>query len=177
MLQNKKIIKNIFSQNIFAKAGIAIAIGLCIATTSFAQSNGDGPIQVNASEFDMQPANNMAIFTGNAEVIQNGSVIRSAKFKVFYGGGDGQSGKIEKVVSDTETFYSSATEKARGDRAVFDAKNNTIIFSGNVILTQGQNVVTGEELRVNTQTKQSVMKSSNGRVRAVFFPSQNQKKN
>ncbi|MBN8649198.1 MAG: hypothetical protein J0L55_14685 [Caulobacterales bacterium] len=164
-------IRNIsLAQNLKAKAAFLIAIVLCVGTTSLAQSKADGPIQVSASEIDVQPANNMAIFTGNAEVVQNGAIIRSAKFKVYYGGGNG--GKIEKVISDSETFYSSATEKARGDSAVFDANTNTITFIGNVILTQGQNVVTGEELRVNTQSKQSIMKSSNGRVRAVFFPSQ-----
>lgn len=167
-LQNIK--KNGLTKISKAKAAFFLALTLCIGTTSFAQTNGDGPIQVSANEIDVQPANNMAIFSGNAEVVQNGAIIRSTKFKVFYGNGNG--GKIEKVISDSETFYSSATEKARGDSAIFDANSNTITFVGNVILTQGQNVVTGEELKVNTQTKQSIMKSSNGRVRAVFFPSQ-----
>ena len=170
MSKVKKLNNIDLAKNFKAKAAFALALLLCVGTTSLAQSNGEGPIQVSASEIDVQPANNMAIFSGNAEVVQNGAIIRSAKFKVFYGGGNG--GKIEKVVSDSETFYSSATEKARGDSAVFDANSNTITFIGNVILTQGQNVVTGEELRVNTQSKQSIMKSSNGRVRAVFFPTQ-----
>lgn len=147
---------------------LAASLFAMVSGSSIAQNTQNGPIQVTASLMDVQPQNNSAIFSGNAEVIQNGAAIRSAKFVVFYNGaGDG---KIQKVVSDSETFYASPTEKARGDRAVFDAANNTIIFTGNVILTQNRNVLTGDELRVNTITKQSVMKSNSGKVKGVFFP-------
>jgi lipopolysaccharide export system protein LptA len=171
MAQNKIQSKNLLSRKIGLALGFAI---LAIGTGNSIAQNAEGPIQVSANEIDVQPQNNFATFTGNAEVIQDGTALRAEKFKVYYqnNGAGSSGGKIEKVISEGETFYVSATEKARGDKAVFDASTNILVFSGNVILTQGQNVLTGDELRVNTKTKQSIMKSSNGRVKGVFFPNQ-----
>ncbi len=158
-----KISKVVLGASLLALIGFA---GFAIA-----QNNEGGPVQVTANEIDVQPQNNMAIFSGNAEVIQDGAVIRSSKFNVYYGAaGTANDGKIDRVVSNTEIFYVSPTEKVRGDRGEYNASTKTITFVGNVILTQGQNVLTGTELTINTVTRASNMKSSNGRVRAVFFP-------
>ena len=150
---------------------LVIGIGAGIISFAYAQTTGNGPIQINADSVDYQPQNNLTIVSGNAEVIQDGSALRSASFKIYSAASNnGQAGRIQRVVTETETFYVSPTEKVRANRATYDAVNNQITFFGNVILTQGQNVATGEELRINTITKQSQLKSSNGRVKAVFFP-------
>lgn len=155
-----------FSMAIGALALVAIA-GAALAQVG----GGSGPVQVTANEIDVRPSESMAIFSGNAEVIQGGSVLRSKQLKVFYAPeGSADSGRIQRVVSDTEVFFTTPTEKVRGSRAEFNAITNVVTFSGNVILAQGQNIVTGEELRINTQTRASTMKSSGGRVKAVFFP-------
>lgn len=151
--------------------GGGILMLMVVAGAAIAQSNQDGPIQVNANEIDIQPQNNLAFFTGNAEFTQNGYVIRADKFKVVYRDkGTGASNKIDKLYADTETVLVSSEEKIRGDRLVFDGATSVATFYGNVILTQKQNVMTGDELRVNTKTKQSTIKSTGGKVRAVFFP-------
>ncbi len=174
----KLIQKNINSKFLFTLVGFS-ALGL-IAFGSVAYSqvagNSSAPVQVTANEIDVRPTENMAIFSGNAEIIQDGSVLRSRQLKVFYApDGSADAGRVQRVVSDTEVFFTTPTEKVRGNRAEFNANTNVVTFFGNVILAQGQNVVTGEELRINTKTRASTMKSSGGRVKAVFFPSNQQK--
>lgn len=155
---------------LFASCALTLAI-IGVAPTSNAQVSGNGPVQVEANVIDVQPANNMAIFTGNAQVIQDGSVLRSRELKVYYAPeGSAESGKIQRVVADSEVFFTTPTERIRGDRAEFNTVSNVVTFYGNVILAQGQNVVTGTELRINTTTRASTMKSAGGRVKAVFFP-------
>lgn len=150
---------------------ISTAILVVAASAAIAQSTQDGPIQVNANEIDIQPQNNLAFFNGNAEFTQNGYVIRSEKFKVVYREkGSNASNKIDKLYADSETVLVSAEEKVRADRLVYDGASSVATFYGNVILTQKQNVISGDELRINTKTKQSTIKSSGGKVRAVFFP-------
>lgn len=158
-------------------AATALMVSVCgamvFATNAQAQmaSNNNDPIQVNAASVDFQPQNNMTIISGNAEIVQGNAVLRAPGFKIYYGAqGTAQSGKVQKVYSEGVTYYVTPTEKIRGDKAFYDAVNNTIIFTGNVILNQGKSVATGYELRVNTITKQSQLKSSGGRVKAVLFP-------
>lgn len=144
----------------------ALVTVLAVAGAASAQiGDADQPIQVEADNIDYQPQRSMALFSGNAVVIQGRTVLRSANLRVAYRGSD-----IDRVFADTEVFFTSPTERVRGDRAVFDVSNDTVVFSGNVIVTQGQNVVRGQQLTLNTETNASTMRGMDGRVRAVFFP-------
>ena len=59
----------------------------------------------------------------------------------------------------------------RGDAAVYDPSNDTVVITGDVILTQGENVMTGGRLTYNLRTEQAQMAGgSNGRVQGVFYP-------
>jgi lipopolysaccharide export system protein LptA len=154
-------------------AALAVALGVAAVASAHAQiGTGGGPIQVEADNIDFQPQSRQAVFSGNAVVIQDGTVLRSSVLRVTYRGNGQSSGDIDKVFADTEVFYTSPTEKVRGDRATFDAVNNVVVFTGRVIVTQGQNVLRGQQLTLNTQTRASTMRGLDGRVRAVFFPNQ-----
>jgi lipopolysaccharide export system protein LptA len=83
-------------------------------------------------------------------------------------------GDIDKVYTEGETFYVTPTEKIRGDRAIFDAPANTVQFFGNVVAVQGQSVLKGSMLTLNTKTRASTMRGMDGRVRAVIFPNNGQ---
>ncbi|MEK7660435.1 MAG: LptA/OstA family protein [Pseudomonadota bacterium] len=151
----------------FASLGVVLAIAIGFAGIATAQNLTGGAVQVSANEIDLQPLTNTAVFSGNAEVIQAGNVLRSARFRVQYTA----DGAIERIVTDSEIFFTSPSERVRANRGEFNAAANTISFFGNVVLSQGQNVVTGEELRINTVTRATFMKSGQGRVKGVFFPS------
>ena len=66
-------------------------------------------------------------------------------------------------------FYVTATETARGDRAVYTLPDEVVVLTGSVVLTQGCNVSTGEELVINMRTGISRLTGGNGRVRSLFF--------
>ena len=114
----------------------------------------------------------MTLLTGNASVVQDGAVLRAPRIRVTYlRGASGATGNVDKVTTEGETFYVTPTERIRGDRAIFDAPANTVQFIGNVTAIQGQNVLRGSLLTLNTRTRASTMRGLDGRVRAVFFPS------
>jgi lipopolysaccharide export system protein LptA len=138
-------------------------------STSPARTTG-GPVQIEADSVDIRPQENLVLLTGNAVVIQDGSAIRSNTLRVLYRGQPGSPGsEVDRVVADSEVFYVTPTERIRGDSAIYDATNNQITIRGRVIITQGQSVVQGSELVVNTLTRASRMRGADGRVRAVFF--------
>jgi lipopolysaccharide export system protein LptA len=72
------------------------------------------------------------------------------------------------------TQKDQATQKdqtATGDNGVFDMKTNTAILTGNVVVTQGENVIRGEKLFIDMSTGVSRVDSGRGRVDALFKPS------
>ena len=57
---------------------------------------------------------------------------------------------------------------ATGNNGVFDMKTNTVTLSGNVVVTQGQNVLRGERLIVDLTS--GVSRVEGGRVQGLFLP-------
>jgi lipopolysaccharide export system protein LptA len=156
---------------IFSFGAVCLAVPLGVNAQA---QRGSGPIEISANDIDMQPQQRLALLTGNAAVIQDGAILRASRIRITYAGTpSGDMGEIDKVFTDSETFYVTPTERIRGDRAVFDRRSNTVQFTGNVIVTQGQNVLKGAVLTLNTVTRASTMRGLDGRVRAVFFPTSN----
>ncbi|HEX8470376.1 MAG TPA: LptA/OstA family protein, partial [Brevundimonas sp.] len=78
---------------------------------------------------------------------------------------------ISTVTASGNVYYVTPTETIRGDRAVYTVSNATIIVTGDVILTQGKNVLTGGRLSYNIDTGQTNMVAGgNGRIQGVFYP-------
>src|SRR5258707_756303 len=64
----------------------------------------------------------------------------------------------------------------RSDLGVYDPKANTVVLTGNVSMTQGQNVIRGERLVVDLTTNTSRVESGKGgstRVQGLLFPGTN----
>jgi lipopolysaccharide export system protein LptA len=156
---------------IMAAAVSVILLGGAALSQQAARSSG-GPVEVAAQDLSFDPSSGVTILTGNASVTQDGAVLRAPRIRVTYlRNSSGATGNIDKVYTDGETFYVTPTERIRGDRAVFDAPANIVQFTGNVTAVQGQNVLRGSLLTLNTKTRASTMRGIDGRVRAVFFPS------
>src|SRR5262249_32351134 len=75
-------------------------------------------------------------------------------------------------------------QSASGDLGIYDLKTKTITLSGNVVVSQGQNVIHGERVVVDTETGNARVESGGGnaaagsggpgRVRARSEPGQGQ---
>ena len=69
-------------------------------------------------------------------------------------------------------------QNASGDIGVYDLKTKTITLSGNVTVTQGQNVMHGERVVVDMVTGNARVESGSGpntgRVRALIQPNKGQ---
>jgi lipopolysaccharide export system protein LptA len=150
-------------RNLALAAGLALSM---VTPQAGAQSPGNGQIQVEADTIDYRPQERIALLSGNAVVVQNGTVLRSNTLRITYKA-NGQ--QIDRVQADQEVFFSRDDQRVRGDRGVLDAETNTVTITGNVVVTQGRNVLQGQQLVFNTLTNASTMRGVDGRVRAVFF--------
>jgi lipopolysaccharide export system protein LptA len=72
-------------------------------------------------------------------------------------------------------------QNASGDLGVYDLMAKTITLTGNVVVSQGQNVIHGERVVVDTVSGNARVESNNqggggtpSRVRALIQPNQNQ---
>jgi lipopolysaccharide export system protein LptA len=103
---------------------------------------------------------------GRAEVVQGRNRLRADAINGFVSDGD-----LRRVEASGNVYFVTPDQTMRGDRAVYTLASNEVVVTGDVILTQGQNVLTGGRLVYNTRTEAARMEGpANGRIRGVFYP-------
>lgn len=82
--------------------------------------------------------------------------------------------RIRKLEASGGVIVTSKDQKATGDFGIFDMPTNTATLIGNVVVTQGPNVIRGEKLVVDLTTGLSRVeaggKDGPARVQGVFVP-------
>lgn len=170
---------------------IAALLALASAWPAAAQ-NSDGPLDIAADEMEVQQSQCISIWRGAAEALQDGARLRAdvmtARLEKKAGGGGatgsgGSCGAIVSIEAKGSVYYVTAQgDRSRSDAAFYDAANDTITMTGDVIAVQGQNVLRGTKMMINTKTGEGQMqgqgrgRNASGRVRGVFYPSQDQAK-
>jgi lipopolysaccharide export system protein LptA len=159
------------------------------ALQGFSQ-NRDQPVHIEAATLEVRDKDKVATFSGNVRVTQGDTGLRCKSLLVFYEqGGDENADKsknlqaatpgpggqqsIKRLEAHGSVVVTQKEQTATGDLGIFDMKTNTVTLTGNVMMTQGQNVLRGEKLVVDLTTGVSKVesgKSGSGRVQGLFQP-------
>ena len=171
------------------------ATGVPNAMQGFSQ-NRDQPIQIEAASLEMRDKKKEATFTGNVKVIQGDTTMTSKVLVVYYESkdqnappaanakgaaksapapmqaaapGPGGSSSIKRLEAKGNVVVTQKDQVVTGETAVFDTKTNLITMSGGVVLTQCQNVLRGDRLLVDMTTGVSRVESDSGKVNGLFL--------
>jgi lipopolysaccharide export system protein LptA len=168
--------------------------------------NKDAPVQIEAATLEVHDKSKTATFSGNVQVVQGDTTMRCRSLVVFYGeevgvagagGGETATGTAAKSTIGTKGAQNvrrieargsvtvlTKDQSASGDLGIYDLKTKTITLSGNVVVSQGQNVIHGERVVVDTETGNARVESGGsgaganaaggGRVRALIQPGKGQ---
>ncbi len=176
------------SKGLFQGTGIVVLVLSLIAVYGAqAQSvgafsgfrSGDkSPIQIEADKLKVIDKQAMAIFTGNVKVVQGKSLLKADELKVFYTKGDKskkvQNNSIKRLEVSGTVYVRSEDNEATSDKGSFNMKTEDVELIGNVVLTQGKNIMTGCRFRANLKTGIARMDSNcgkkAGRVKMLFEP-------
>ena len=142
-------------------------------------SDSSQPIEIEADELEVRDKEGVAVFTGNVTVKQQGAALQTQRLTVHYvgepeGGGEGAatpgSGQeIDRLEADGKVLVTSEGQAASGDSGYVDMQGKELVLAGNVTLTQGPNVVTGDRLVVDLNNGRARIESTS-RVRMLLTP-------
>jgi lipopolysaccharide export system protein LptA len=166
--------------------------GVPNAMQGFSQ-NRDQPIQIEAATLEMRDKKKEATFAGNVKVVQGDTTMTSKTLVVFYEStsagappaagskaaaksapiqsatpGPGGASSIKRLEARGNVIVTQKDQVVTGETAVFDTKTNLVTMLGGVILTQGKNVLRGDRLMVDMTTGVSRVESNSGRVQGLF---------
>ncbi|MEQ1653547.1 MAG: LPS export ABC transporter periplasmic protein LptC [Hyphomicrobium sp.] len=129
------------------------------------------PVLIDAARLDVDDGAHLAVFTGDVHAVQGEFVIRAAEIAAAYTGSAGlnSSGsaaskqgaaQLTRIKARTKVRITSKDgQNAEGDWADFDPKANMATLGGNVVLTQGKNVVRGTKLVIDMTTGETTIKT------------------
>ena len=175
--------------------------GVPNAMQGFSQ-NRDQPIQIEAASLEMRDKKKEATFAGNVKVVQGDTTMTSKTLVVFYESnsdkqpapqaapakgqkgapiqsatpGPGGASSIKRLEARGNVVVTQKDQVVTGETAVFDTKTNLITMlggsGGQVVLTQCQNALRGDRLKVDMTTGVSRVESDQGKVQGLFIQSQ-----
>jgi len=71
---------------------------------------------------------------------------------------------IDRIEAEEDFYYLTATQEVRGQKGVYTQASNNFVVTGDVILLQDDNIVTGDSLTYNLDTEEArVVSNCKGR--------------
>ena len=157
------------------------------ALQGFSQ-NHDQPVHIEATTLEVRDKDKVATFSGNVKVTQGDTIMKCKSLLVFYEGngdeaggktmqaatpGPGGNQKIKRLEARGSVVVTQKDQTATGSLGIFDMRTNTVDLTGDVVMTQGQNMLRGERLVVDLTSGVSRVesgKNGQGRVQGLFQP-------
>jgi lipopolysaccharide export system protein LptA len=166
----------------------------------FSRNSGE-PIDIESDVLVVHDAKKYATFKGNVKAVQGSTTLRARELDVHYvgSGGDQITGGGATQPAGVGLGEESGTQisqiEARGnviinsdkdqtttsDWALYDVPTQMVTVGGNVVLTQGRNVLKGDRLIIDLKTGESRFENQDrtvagGRIRALFVPGEEKAK-
>jgi lipopolysaccharide export system protein LptA len=170
---------------------LGLAVGFSAPAMAQLSGTSNAPIDVTGDQLEAQPQQCLAIYRGNVEALQGTSRLRTDVLNLYAkpdaaphpaataGGVSTKCGALERMEAHGSVYYVTPGEVVKGDDAVYLADAKTITVTGDVVVSQGKNVVVGNRLVINTDTEHATMESNAkgagapNRVRSVLYPGNN----
>jgi lipopolysaccharide export system protein LptA len=155
------------------------------ALQGFSQ-NRDKPVQIDSASLEVRDKEKMATFAGNVHLVQGDVTLKCQTLVVYYEADPAKPGaaapasasqqgnqQIKRIEAKGGVVVLQKDQKASGDTGIFEMKSNTVTLLGNVIISQGPNIVKGDRLAVDLTTGVSRVECGKGtqcRVQALLQP-------
>jgi len=137
------------------------------SATSFEFSKKD-PIYITADWMEADQSKHSITYKGRVVTVQNEMTMRSETLTAFY---DPDTKQIRQIIAEGKVNATQGDRVATGEKAVFDDQAKTVTLTGNPVMRQGNNQVSGVKVIYFTEQDRSIVEGNKQtRVIATIFP-------
>lgn len=126
------------------------------------------PVEVAADSLSVQQESGHAVFTGNVVIGQGEMRLSAQEVTVEYA--DAEQSRIKSLRAKGNVTLVSGEDAAEAAEASYDVEAGKVTLLGDVVMTRGENVLTGNRMQVDLATGTAQV---DGRVRSVLQPGGN----
>lgn len=142
-----------------------LAAGLCLSTPAPAQlvADSDKPIDITSDSAEF--VDDVVTWSGNVRALQGEAILTASKLVAAID----DEGAFKTLTALGGVRYSNGKEAVAGEHALYDAAQRSITISENVVVTQGDTVMTGGTLIYWLDTGRISFNAQTGeRIRGIF---------
>lgn len=134
--------------------------------TAFQVSKKD-PILISSNWMEADRKKNTITYKGQVVAIQADMTMRSEILTAYY---DPDMKQLREAVAEGQVQVAQGDRLARGAKAVFNGKAQTVTLTGSPVVRQGNSEVSGNRIIFFIEEDRAVVEGGSERVKAVIFP-------
>ena len=149
------------------------------------------PIEIVSDRMEAFNEKKMVIFSGNAKATQGDIILKADQLFLYNKVEPGKkdkaatkeiesSGELDKIEARGNVIITQKERMATGDEAIYQQDTGQMILTGNAILREGKNIITGCKVIVYTNedhgSVEPCTQGKNERVKAIIYPQQNKER-
>jgi lipopolysaccharide export system protein LptA len=136
--------------------------------------NNKDPIYITSDWMEVDQKKNTITYRGRVVMVQAEMTMRSEALTAHY---DPAMKRMGQIIAEGKVNATQGDRVATGEKAVFDDKAKTVTLTGNPIMRQGNNQVSGTRVIYFMEQDRAVAEGDGKiRVQATIFPDELQKK-
>jgi len=166
-----------------------VALALALSAPALAKGRSGGilpgasakdPLNVDAGKLDYFDKEQKLVYSGSVIVTNGPSTLKASRLTIFLDGkgagteaGAASNDRVKHIDAEGPVTLVSKDQIGTGDHGSYDKAENRVLLTGNVTLTQGDNVVKGERLVYDVASGMATVQggpAQGGRVRSTFTP-------
>jgi lipopolysaccharide export system protein LptA len=156
---------------------------------SFSLTSRQEPIDIHSKSLEFFYDEKRVVFRGDVIATQGEETLKSDLLTVTYEEAAPKNGnapqrsaasttsrqRLKEIVAEGNVEIVSKNQRATGKKAVFNEASRTVVLSGNAVLQEGQNTVSGERVTIFLDEKRSVVEGGPQGALLVYMPQQKER--
>jgi lipopolysaccharide export system protein LptA len=119
-------------------------------------------VDIEADQLDVNTKNGTAIFKGKAKATKADIVVKGDMLTIAY---NTTTHKVNTLTSEGNAYIQWKDREATCTKAVYNLTDNIMVLTGDVVMTRGEERVTGQKVTVDMKNDRQVVEGGGGRVR------------
>jgi lipopolysaccharide export system protein LptA len=147
----------------------------------------DEPMEITSNRMEAFNEKKLVVFSGNATATQGSNVLKADQLLLYYKKDPAKkekigsieterTGDLEKIEAKGNVSLTQGKRVATGDEAIYYRESNKIILTGNAVLSEDKNSIKGDRVIVFLNENRGVVESSTQKqVKAIIYPQDRKK--
>jgi lipopolysaccharide export system protein LptA len=166
---------------------VLLTTSLAYAENKLFNKQSDEPIEITSNRMEAFNEKKLIVFSGNAIAKQGNKVLKADKLNLYYkkepdkkvkvGTTETEgTGNLEKIEAKGNVSLTQGERVATGDEAIYLRDSGKVIMTGNPVLNEGKNSIKGDRVIVFLNEERGVVESNTKKqVKAIIYPQEKKK--